>query len=59
MKNNCPHIHIEYIEAEPEVNIMANLICLDCGENLRLPEEDDELRYYCKYEVRRANASNL
>lgn len=42
MKNNCPHIHIEYIEAEPEVNIMANLICLDCGENLRLPEEDDE-----------------
>ena len=40
MKNNCPHINTEYIERELDVNVMENLICLDCGENLRLPEED-------------------
>jgi len=39
----CEHKNTEYIPREDDVNVQENLICIDCGISLRLPEPDDNL----------------
>ena len=36
----CEHDNTEYIPYESDTNVQENYICLDCGINLPLPEED-------------------
>ena len=36
----CEHDNTEYIPYESYTNVQENYICLDCGINLPLPEED-------------------
>ena len=36
----CEHDNTEYIPYESDTNVQEKYICLDCGINLPLPEED-------------------
>ena len=40
----CEHKNTEYIPREDDVNVQENLICIDCGISLRIPEPDDNLQ---------------
>jgi len=37
----CEHNKTEYIPYESDTNVAENYICLDCGINLPIPEEEE------------------
>ena len=39
----CLHINKEYQPAEPDDNVPVSLTCEDCGMDLDLPQEGDDL----------------
>ena len=42
-KTGCPHIHTEYQAPEPDSNVIEGMVCLDCNEELPIPEPDFDL----------------
>lgn len=42
-KQPCPHKHTEYQAPELDTHVIEGMVCLDCGEELPIPEPDFDL----------------